>query len=92
MAPADDSKPPAEPRLARSLTGVGASGAEVTGWTTTVSQKLGDDTQRYRVGIVSSGTKVAYPFLNPLAGGYDFTDDEWEMVAVRAGQRMTQVP
>lgn len=74
------------------VTGVGASGAEVTGWTTTVSQKLGDDTQRYRVGIVSSGTKVAYTFLNPLAGGYDFTDDEWEMVAVRAGQRMTQVP
>ena len=74
------------------ITGVGASGAEVTGWTATVSQKLGEGTQRYRVGIVSSGTKVAYTFLNPLAGGYDFSDGEWKTVAVRAGQRMTQVP
>ncbi|GAA1434734.1 hypothetical protein GCM10009616_29810 [Microlunatus lacustris] len=74
------------------VTGVGASGAEITGWTATVSQKLGEGTQRYRVGIVSSGTKVAYTFLNPLAGGYDFSDGEWKMVAVRAGQRMTQVP
>lgn len=74
------------------VTGAGASGAEVSGWTATVSQKLGEGTQRYRVGIVSSGTKVAYTFLNPLAGGYDFTDGEWKTVAVRAGQRMTQVP
>ena len=45
-----------------------------------------------RVGVVSSGTKVAYTFLNPLAGGYDLTQAEWDLVAVRAGQRMTQVP
>jgi hypothetical protein len=74
------------------VSGVGASAAEVTGWTATVSQKSTQGTQRYRVGIVSSGTKVAYTFLNPLQGGYDLTDDEWATVAVRAGQRMTQVP
>jgi hypothetical protein len=72
--------------------GVGAQGATVTGWTSTVSQKSTNGTQRYRVGIVSSGQKVAYTFLNPLSGGYDLTQDEWDMVAVRAGQRMTQVP
>ena len=64
----------------------------MTGWTATVSQKSADGTQRYRVGIVSSGTKVAYTFLNPLPGGYDLTEAEWDRVAVRAGQRMTQVP
>ncbi|SDT24074.1 hypothetical protein SAMN04488543_3414 [Friedmanniella luteola] len=74
------------------VTGVGASAAEVTGWTAAVSQKSTQGTQRYRVGIVSSGSKVAYTFLNPLDDGYDLTDDEWDMVAVRAGQRMTQVP
>jgi hypothetical protein len=72
--------------------GVGAQGATVTGWTSEVSQKATNGTQRYRVGIVSSGKKVAYTFLNPLGGGYDLSQDEWDMVAVRAGQRMTQVP
>jgi len=74
------------------VTGVGASAAPVTGWTATVQQKIPAGTQRYRVGIVSSGTKVAYTFLNPLTGGYDLSPAEWDMVAVRAGQRMTQVP
>ena len=63
---------------------MGASGAAVTGWTATVSQKSTEGTQRYRVGIVSSGTKVAYTFLNPLEDGYDLTDGEWDTVAVRA--------
>ena len=74
------------------VSGVGASAAEVTGWTARVAQKSTQGTQRYRVGIVSSGSKVAYTFLNPLDGGYDLTDAEWDDVAVRAGQRMTQVP
>jgi hypothetical protein len=72
--------------------GVAAKAAKVTGWTSTVSQKSTQDTQQYRVGIVSSGTKVAYIFLNPLDGGYDVSEAEWDKVAVRAGQRMTQVP
>ncbi len=78
--------PPAE------VKGVGASAAAVTGWTSEISQKSTQGTQRYRVGIVSSGTKVAYTFLNPLDAEYDLPDDEWDRVAVRAGQRMTQVP
>ena len=76
----------------KKVEGVGAESAPVTGWTSTVSQKSTQGTQRYRVGIVSSGTKVAYTFLNPLDGGYDLTEAEWDKVAVRAGQRMTQVP
>lgn len=74
------------------VTGVGASGAKVSGWTSTVSQKSTKGTQQYRVGIVSSGAKVAYTFLNSLDGGYDLTRSEWDAVAVRAGQRMTQTP
>jgi hypothetical protein len=74
------------------VSGVGASGARVSGWTSTVSQKSTNGTQQYRVGIVSSGRKVAYTFLNSLSGGYDLTQSEWDVVAVRAGQRMTQTP
>nr|WP_294694164.1 hypothetical protein [uncultured Friedmanniella sp.] len=76
----------------KKVQGVGAKAAPVTGWTSTVAQKSTQGTQLYRVGIVSSGTKVAYTFLNPLAGGYDLSRAEWDKVAVRAGQRMTQVP
>ena len=74
------------------VTGIGAAGATVKGYTATVAQKSVDGTKRYRVGIVSSGTKVAYTFMNPLAGGYDLSAAEWDGVTVRAGQRMTQVP
>lgn len=75
----------------REVEGAGASGSEVSGWTATVEQKTTEGTQRFRVGIVSSGLKVAYTFLNPLPDGYDLSSGEWDMVAVRAGQRMTQV-
>jgi hypothetical protein len=33
---------------------------------------------------------VIYTFLNP-AEDYDFTNRQWEIVAVRAGERSTQV-
>ncbi|MET1006690.1 MAG: hypothetical protein ABWX96_14160 [Propionibacteriaceae bacterium] len=70
--------------------GVGASGTEVVGWTATVEQKTTAGTAKYRVGIVSAGTKTVFTFLNPQQK-LDLTDDEWHLVAVRAGQRATQV-
>jgi hypothetical protein len=42
------------------------------------------------VGIVSAGPKVIYTFLNPR-GDYDFSNHQWDTVAVRGGQRATQV-
>lgn len=72
------------------VTGTGARRTEVAGYTAEVSQRSTDGTEKYRVGIVSAGTKVAYTFLNPQEG-FDFTDDQWDTVAVRAGQRTTQV-
>lgn len=69
---------------------VGAKQTPVSGWTAEVSQKSTDGTKKYRVGIVSAGKKVAYTFLNPQ-DGFDFTDAQWGTVAVRAGERTTQV-
>ena len=45
---------------------------------------------KFRVGIVSAGPKVIYTFLNPQ-GDYDFSGAQWNTVAVRAGERATQV-
>jgi len=55
-----------------------------------VSQKSTGATHKYRVGIVSAGEKVVYTFLNPRED-YDFSSDQWDTVAVRAGERATQV-
>ncbi|HSU35603.1 MAG TPA: hypothetical protein VLJ88_08080 [Propionibacteriaceae bacterium] len=70
--------------------GVGARNAQVTGYTSTVEQKAGEATSKFRVGIVSTGTKVAYTFCNS-SGDFDFTNGQWDTVAVRAGERVTQV-
>jgi hypothetical protein len=72
------------------VTSIGAGKTKVTGWTTVVSQKSTQGTAKYRVGIVSAGSKVAYTFLNPR-GEYDFTNRQWNTVALRAGERATQV-
>lgn len=72
------------------VSGPGARGVEVSGYTTTVDQKGTDGSSKFRVGIVRAGTQVAYTFANPQ-GDFDFTDDQWNAIAVRAGQRATQI-
>jgi hypothetical protein len=74
----------------KKVTSIGAQKTKVTGWTTVVSQKSTQGTAQYRVGIVAAGSKVAYTFLNPR-GDYDFSNRQWNTVAVRAGERATQV-
>ena len=74
----------------KKVTGKGAQNTKVSGWTVGVSQKSTQGTAKYRVGIVSAGPKVIYTFLNPR-GGYDFSSHQWDIVAVRGGQRATQV-
>jgi hypothetical protein len=75
----------------KKVTSIGAEKTKITGWTAVVSQKLTDGrTAKYRVGIVSAGPKVIYTFLNPKSD-YDFTNSQWDTVAVRAGERATQV-
>ena len=71
------------------VSGVAADGTAVTGWTTEVEQKAGSTVTRFRVGIASSGDKVAFVFLNPQKG-LDVTAADWNTVAVRAVQRATQ--
>jgi hypothetical protein len=72
------------------VTSIGADKTKIAGWTTVVSQKSTDGTAKYRVGIVATGPKVIYTFINPN-GDYDMTRRQWDTVAVRAGERATQV-
>lgn len=72
------------------ITGHGARGAEVKGHSYRVTQDSGNGELDFRVGIVSSNNKVAYLLL-PLDGEFDFTDDQWQHVVSRAGERISQV-
>jgi hypothetical protein len=72
------------------VTSTGADKTKIAGWTMVVSQKSTDGTAKYRVGIVAAGPKVIYTFLNPN-NDYDMTSRQWDTVAVRAGERATQV-
>jgi len=76
----------------KSFSGTGLRDAEITGTTYVVTQKVDDGktTLRYRVGIASVGQKVVYTFANSKAKT-DFTDDQWNALNVRAGQRATQI-
>jgi len=73
------------------VTSIGAQKAQISGWTAVIKQKSTKGVAKYRVGIVSAGPKVIYTFLNPR-GAFDFKNRQWDTVAVRAGERATQVP
>jgi hypothetical protein len=74
----------------KKVASIGAQNIKITGWTATVWHKSTLGKTKFRVGIVSAGPKVVYTFLNPQ-GDYDFTGGQWDTVAVRAGERATQV-
>ena len=74
----------------KSISGSGAGGKKVEGWGVTVTQKVSNGSLKYRLGAVAAGPKVVYTFLSPK-GKLDLSDEKWRMVAVRAGQRATQV-
>jgi hypothetical protein len=74
----------------RKVTSIGAENTKIAGWTAVVSQRSTQGMAKYRVGIVAAGPKVIYTFLNPR-GDYNFTGRQWDTVAVRAGERATQV-
>jgi hypothetical protein len=74
----------------KKVTSIGAQNTKITGWTATVWHKSTLGKTKFRVGIVSAGPKVIYTFLNPQ-GDYDFNNGQWNTVAVRAGERATQV-
>jgi hypothetical protein len=72
------------------VTSTGAQKTKISGWTAVVSQKSTQGTVEYRIGVVAAGPKVIYTFLNPR-GEHDFTNHQWDVVAVRGGERATQV-
>ncbi|MDR1768912.1 MAG: hypothetical protein LBR32_10955, partial [Propionibacteriaceae bacterium] len=73
------------------ITGTGESDIAISGNTYTVTQKAGADGDKiFRVAVVTVDTRVAYLLL-PVTADYNFTDAQWKAVALRAGERITQM-
>lgn len=71
------------------VTGVGQNGATVTGKTWKVTHKTTVSTFIFRVTVVTSGPKVTYLLANP-SKSFDFSDDAWQEISLRAAQRASQ--
>lgn len=69
--------------------GVGANSTTITGQTWRITRDLGGSKIPYRVAVLSSGNRVTYLFSNPTKTA-DFSDDDWQAIALRAGQRASQ--
>lgn len=72
--------------------GTGANKVAITGTSFQVTQKTGaDGTFPFRVAIITVGSRVGYLVANPSTT-FDFTDDQWKDIVLRAGQRISQAP
>lgn len=69
------------------LTGPGTGPA----WVVTRKVDESTATARFRVAVVTSGTHTLYLMANPT-GEFDFSDAAWHGVALRAAERLTQLP
>lgn len=82
---------------ARTATAEVARTAELGGnapgaaWVVTRKVSSAAATARFRVAVQVAGNRVVYLMGNPSAT-FDFSDDAWTAVAVRAGERLTQFP
>ncbi len=49
----------------------------------------GITTVAFRVAVLTVDTRMVYLLANP-SSSFDFSDDDWRQLAVRAGQRVSQ--
>ncbi|GAB3624418.1 hypothetical protein GCM10027418_25020 [Mariniluteicoccus endophyticus] len=74
----------------RAIETPGAGGMPIKGRWYTVNVKVdANRTSKYRVAVLSVGQKVIYLRSNP-SDTFDFTDDQWISISLRAGERATQ--
>lgn len=72
------------------VTGTGAKSVPITGQTWRFSHGARGVTAVFRVAVVTGGNRVTYLMANPLKK-LDVSNAEWTAIALRAGQRASQV-
>lgn len=90
----EDRQRTAEVSKATTFDGTGTKNTKLQGVTWQVRQQTGADADTdyvdFRVALVRAGNKVVYLFL-PLEKGVNFSDGQWQALALRAGERATQI-
>ena len=84
-----DRAPTAKVTEGPSIKGTGVNGAKIAGSTYLVTQSTGTTTVAFRVAVLTVDTRMVYLLANP-SSSFDFSDDDWRQLAVRAGQRVSQ--
>ena len=69
--------------------GTGAGTVQIAGTTYLVTQKTETESVVFRVAVLTVENRVVYLLANPTSD-FDFTDDQWRRIALRAGQRASQ--
>lgn len=74
----------------KTVTGNGQNAA-VTGKVLKISQKKTSGSITFRVAVAQVGSRLVYLRLNPTSD-FDFGDGDWQVIALRAAQRASQLP
>lgn len=75
----------------RTINAVGANKVAIKGQTFLVTQKTDNGDIQFRIALVSAGNKMIYLVAPGVDKTFNFADAEWDSIAVRAGQRISQV-
>jgi hypothetical protein len=90
IAACAESRPTAQVDDTTKVNGVGASAKAYSGTTFLVTHKVSaTQTTSFRVAVLVSSDRVSYLLANP-SEDFDFTEKQWEALAARAGERVTQ--
>ena len=82
--------PTAKVTTGTAIKGTGADDVKITGSSFEVTQKVdANRSLRFRVAVITVGNRVGYLLANP-SSDFDFTDNAWTALALRAGQRTSQ--
>lgn len=84
-----DRAPTASVDQGPAVKGTGALKAKIAGSTFLVTQKTETNTVVFRVAVLTVGERLVYLLANPSTS-FDFSDEDWGRLAVRAGQRASQ--
>jgi hypothetical protein len=71
------------------IAGSGVNSVAISGATFVVQQTAQDTVVIRRVAVIVTGNRVAYLMANPTET-YDFRDNEWQAIGLRAGERLSQ--
>lgn len=93
LADCDPRVPTAKVADGPTTKGIGANSVAFSGKSYRITQQTQTDANvSYRVAVLRAGKTVTYLLVFPATPKFDFTDDQWKALMLRAGQRASALP